>query len=100
MEIFFGVVFCIIHLILFGENLLVVGAVVVDKVRHDKAWDLLMFTEMYQLVPHDLQHLPGPAVCFGPELDVLQLTDTAVWTSVQMPADTSRITQQAITIYS
>ena len=88
MKIFACIFLLVIHFILLGENLLVVGAVVEHEVGHHKAGDLLVLAELYQQVAHHLKHLALPAVSLGPQLLLLQVTDAAVWTSVQMPAYT------------
>ena len=82
MEILRCILLNIVHLVLLGQDFLVVGAVVEHEVGHHKAGDLLVLAELYQQVAHHLKHLALPAVSLGPQLLLLQVTDAAVWTSV------------------
>ena len=85
MKIFRCVLLSIIHLVLFGQYFLVVGAVVEHEVRDDKAGHLLLFTEMDQKIASHLQDLSLPRVSFGSQFLLLQVADAAVWASIQMP---------------
>ena len=85
MEIFRCILVSIVHLILLGKDFLVVGAVVEHEVRDHKAGHLLVFTEMDQHIPHNLQRLLLPSLSLGSELLLLKVADAAVWASIQMP---------------
>ena len=85
MEILRCILLSIVHLVLLGENLLVVRAVVEHEVGDDKAGDLLVFTELDDHVPHHLQHLTLPGFSLGSQFLFLQVANAAVWTSIEMP---------------
>ena len=85
MEILRCILLNVVHLVLLGEDFLVVGAVVEHEVGHHKAGDLSVFTELDHHVSHHLQHLTLPRLSLGSQFLFLQVADAAVWTSIEMP---------------
>ena len=85
VKIFRRILLSIVHLVLLGEYLLVVRAVVEHEVGDHKAGQLLLFTEVDQHITQHLQNLTLPGLSLGPQLLFLQVSDAAVWTSIEMP---------------
>lgn len=85
VKIFRCVLVTIIHLVLFGQYFLVIGAVMEHQVRDYKAGHLLLFTEMDHQVSSHLEEVSLPRLSLGSQFLLLQVAYAAVWASIQMP---------------
>ena len=56
-----------------------------EEVGDHKAGHLLVFTELDQEISQHLQDFTLPDLSLGSQLLLLQVTDAAVWASIQMP---------------